>query len=307
MTELQKSILKTLNWFDIFDFPLTAKEIHQWLWHSQPESYAAVTAALKTLPGVSHHEGFYSLIGRTSITATRKERYLFAERKFKHAKWIIRIARMFPWVKMIAICNTLGYSNAQDDSDIDLFIITSAKRTWTTRLFIVGPMRVFHLRPLLERAGKDHDIRRDKIDATFFVDEHSLNLQPVAIEGTDMYLAYWLNTLMPIYDSSNYMKKLRAANTWTKKVLPNTIPYVPSYRRRLSKPNNLMALIFKIFSLVPESVARWFQLLIMPNTLKNLAKKKSTAVVISDNMLKFHDLDRRAQYRSEWLQRTQNI
>lgn len=304
-SNLQSSIFKTLAWFDLFNFPLTAKEIHQYLWshftevsRDRPVSYLDIVNTLKTLPGIMRHEGFYCVFGRSAIIQTRKERYIYAERKFKRVLKIVRILRLLPWIKYIGVCNTLGYSNAADDADIDLFIITQKNRVWTTRLFVVGFLRIFHLRPLLKRTGKDHDDRRDKIDANFFIDETALNLESIALPGIDIYLSYWINLLIPLYDVDHYAKKLRTENTWTKSYLPNAIPYQPSYRRNIHA--TILTRCFTILSIIPESVARWPQMVIMPGFLKELAQKKSTAVIITHNMLKFHDLDKREEYRSKW-------
>ena len=54
-----------------------------------------------------------------------------------------------PFIKMVAVCNTLGYDNAAKDSDIDLFII--AKRG---RLFIVRFYSSTVFAPGVRRHGK---------------------------------------------------------------------------------------------------------------------------------------------------------
>ena len=41
---------------------------------------------------------------------------------------------------------------------------------------------------------------------------------------------------------------------------------------------------------------------IMPARIKELAGK-SDGVVVSDTVLKFHDIDRRAEYHHEWIER----
>ena len=60
-----------------------------------------------------------------------------------------------PFIKMVAVCNTLGYDNAAKDSDIDLFIIAKRGRLFIVRFYFYcfrswsPPAREKSCRPLL--------------------------------------------------------------------------------------------------------------------------------------------------------------
>ena len=311
MNKLSTAILRTITWFDVIGFPITAWEVFKYLNidSSDKVSFQQINQVLSSSDlnnKINSLEGFYFLAGHEENVKKRKVRYLLAERKFKKAKRVVRILRYIPWIKMISVCNTLGYSNAPDDSDIDLFIIVEQNKLWTTRFFVISFLKFFGLRPLLTRFGNLYDIRKDRIDANFFLSDANLSIENLKIDQ-DVYLAYWLILQTPIYDPYNIYGQFVGANDWIKKWLPNFVSNLPSYRRRLSKPNPLVTSLLRFLN-PGEKIYKKLQLKILPKHLKSLANK-NTNVVINENMLKFHDQDRRVYFRDLWLKNlpTQDI
>src|SRR3989344_5661676 len=164
---MTRAILKTLAYFDIFDYPLTLVEVWKWLYleENRKVSLNEVEEGLKQLSDkVGTKEGFWFLKGRPEIIKTRLERYSIAEEKFKKLISQARILRQAPWIKLIAVCNRLAYSNTDEKGDIDLFIITAKNRLWLTRLLVVGYLKIINLRPR-------PDNKEDAIDTNFFLSE----------------------------------------------------------------------------------------------------------------------------------------
>jgi len=311
MNNIETAILRTITWFDVIGFPVTSWEIFKYLNSDSTEkiSFQEIKLALdnpQLTDKIESLEGFFFLSGHQEYVKKRKERYLLAERKFKKAKRVIRVLRYIPWIRMVSVCNTLGYSNAPDDSDIDLFIIVEHNKLWTSRFLVISFLKFFGLRPLLTRFGNYQEIRRDRIDANFFLNENDLSIKNLAIEQ-DIYLAYWLILQTPVYDPDNMYNKFIAANDWVKQWLPNFISNQPSYRRRLGSPNKLLIFLVKLLN-PGEKLCKKLQLNILPANLKSLANK-NTNVIINDKMLKFHDQDRRVYFRDLWLKNlpTQDI
>ena len=127
MTNLEKSILKTLIFFDIFDYPLTATEIWKWLY--RPGKKYSLSQVRQTLSDsqflnkkIDSAEGFYGLQGRIHIFLRSKHNNNLAERKFAKAVRLAKLYRFIPFVRMIAIVNSLAYSNAKENSDIDFLV-----------------------------------------------------------------------------------------------------------------------------------------------------------------------------------------
>ena len=157
-TSLEQSIIKTLAFFDIFDYQLTLTEIWKWLYKpGGPQEKIELSQIKKILETsewlskrVAKVEGFYALVGRESTYLIRKRHNNLAEHKFQRVLWLVRFFKYLPFIKMIAICNSLAYSNTREESDIDLFIIAAHGRMWLVRFFTIALVKILHFRPSAE-------------------------------------------------------------------------------------------------------------------------------------------------------------
>lgn len=320
MSSLEKAIIATICYFDVSDYPLTLVEIWKWLLDgyepramsfelikksAEPQAHnPKLTDVQKALDDsqylktkIETKNGFYFLKGRKDSVEQRKKRYNIAEQKFKKAIKVIRLLRYLPFVKMIAICNTLAYSNSQPEADIDLFIITTKQHIWQARFWVTGFLKIFGLRPSPQKT-------QDTFCASFFIDQDNLNLKKLAIEN-DVYLYYWITQVYPVYDEGVYQQFI-GANRWIKDKLVNSQAIRPSYRRRLDQVGGLKNIFEAFGRLFPESIFKNYQLKIMPAKLREMANKDSR-VVIQDYLLKFHDIDRREEFRNLFDQRLTEI
>lgn len=309
MGDLEKSILATICYFDIFDYPLILVEIWKWLYvYPEPENLRTeepirmldVQEALEKSEYLKQRmetkNGFYFLRGRTGLVKKRMERYNIAERKYKKALKIIKILRLIPYVKMIAICNTLAYSNARDESDIDLFIICEKSHLWKSRFLISGFLKLFNLRPTALET-------KDKICASFFLSEDNLNIRNLSI-ADDIYLKYWLTQVYPVCDNGIYQKFL-SVNDWIKNDIPNFFPVQPTLRRQL-KPGRFKLIFRLIFSILSENYCKNYQWKILPENLRKIVNK-DTRVVMNNQVLKFHDNDAREFYRDSFHEKIRKL
>lgn len=299
MTSLEKSIISTISYFDIFDYPLTLVEIWKWLYvenNSHPVDLAEVQKILNTSEYLLQHVGtldsFYFLREREQIVLTRRERYSLAEKKYFKAKRIIRILRWVPFVKMIGVCNSLSYSNSRAEADIDLFIVTARHRIWQTRWWVTGFLKTFGLRPSRYQ-------KRDKICSSFFIDTDHLDLEQVALPD-DMHFAVWAMQIVPVYNEGIY-QTFYDVNKWARAKLPNVRPIIPSDRRMVAPAAPIKSALCLLFSIFPESFFKWLQMGIMPTALKQVINR-DTRVVVNNGMLKFHENDRRKIFNEQWQQ-----
>ncbi|MDD5039697.1 MAG: hypothetical protein PHY34_00945 [Patescibacteria group bacterium] len=307
MDALEQAILKTLCYFDIFDYPLTSFELWKWLYTgAENRDLAAVTlvdivALLETsapLRGaVSAKYGFYFLTGRDGIVHQRMDRYRFAEQKFSRTVRMLKLLRFVPFVRMVGVCNTLAFNNSRPDADIDLFIITRHGRIWQSRFWVVGLLRLLNVRP---RPGRT----RDTFCASFFLSDDALSIEQLQLRD-DIYLPYWTAQVVPVYDDGAY-DRFVAANNWVWKTIPHWITVAPTPRRTVQPVRWLQQFTQALCALVPESIFKKYQLRIMPARLRDVANKDSR-VIVTDRMLKFHDNDRRSVYLAEWRKRAARI
>ncbi len=287
--------MKTLVFFDIFNYPLTLTEIWQYLYAPGDEKISINvinqklnSPELKSKIGFA--QGFYFILGKEKNVDLRKERYLIAEPKLKKAKRFIKYLRHLGGVRGVAISNTLALHHSRRDADIDIFIITRFGKIWSTRFWSLLPLYIFGERPTPK-------LTRDKFCLSFWVDEKSLDISPWKLER-DIYYIYWLATLMPIYDQGVF-NKFWQENKWINKFLPNFS--LPETNARL-KVNKSWFL-----PMTGERLFKSAQINIMPQELKALGESDSSAVVIIDGVLKFHPTDRRKDFQTRFEQKLNQI
>ena len=296
---MEKSILATIAYFDVFNYPLTVTEIWKWLYSKEESRDGSPTIgeiwkilennqSLKSL--VNSRRGFYFLKNRDDLVEIREARYVLAVKKIKRARRVVKFLKFIPGIKMIALCNSLAWTNAREESDIDFFIVTDKNKIWTARFWSAGFLQIFGLRPSKKNT-------RDKICLSFFADYDSLNLESLATESPDIYLIYWVAQLQPLFDRGGMYNKFWQANAWIKKFLPNVFPRDEVNEISENRPGKIG---------LGEKFFRWMQLKLMPKSLKDMANRDSR-VVVSDHMLKFHANDRREEYKKMWEEKVVNL
>src|SRR3989344_395990 len=229
LTDLQQSIVSTIAYFDLFEYPLTLVEVQRFLYRTNP-SLSAVYHELSREPLtgiISSDAGFYFLAGRQQLIATRLERYRYAEKKYQRALRAASVLCGVGFVDLIAVCNNVGISNGTKRSDIDFFIVVRHGHLWWTRLVVTGLVALMGLR----RRG--HAIE-NRVCLSFYITDRHFDLHDIALRPHDPYLLYWLASLAPIFDPRDVYRQLLAANRGVLEQLPNFYPTVLSVRRRVT-------------------------------------------------------------------------
>ena len=306
MTELQQSILKTLIYFDIHDYPLTVMEVWKWLYRDYADktqigtdgswiNHGSITDIQKIINQMSDKveskDGFYFLKGRGELIKIRLDRYNLTEQKFKRARKFVKILWLIPFVRCVMVVNRLAYSNVHQNSDIDLAVVVQKNRLWLTRLLSIGLFNLLKVRP--------KQINRAKaIDLSFFISEDSLNLESLK-NDEDVLFPFWVSQFVPVYDDGIF-DKLVKSNQWIKDYLPNSFKYQLNDRRqvrRVSRANWLISLLVNWDFL--EKMSKKYQMKILPQDLKEMMNQDSR-VVINDKFLKFHRHDSRVEVQEKF-------
>lgn len=300
-TDLEKSILKTISYFDIFQYPLTSLEIYKWLFEPEKNySLSEVISALDSLVERNILEkkfGFYFLPQKSNDIITRLNRYYLAEKKYKIALSVIGKIKWLKYIRAIMICNNVGYNNAQAESDIDFFIITKKKRIWFSRilitLFVSIIMRRRHAKEIANRAC-----------LSFYLAEDHFNIEDISVKPLDIYLVFWLATLAPVLNQEVYENFL-AANSWHQNFLPNFYPASMSIRRKEKINSVLNKEKYNFVGEIMEKLSARVQRFKMKGHYN--PNHTGTEVITNDSMLKFHENDRRQQYLKDWQARLKNL
>lgn len=305
MDEKNKNLMTPISFFSIYNFPLTAVEVWQWQYKTGT-GLSETKKLLDEMVGAERlgfKQGFYFLPGYEKNVIIRLKRFNIAEEKFKRVKLIGWFLARCPFVKMIAVCNTLAYSNAEENSDIDLFIVTAKNRIWIGRFWAQTLIKLLGLQP-------DPRNMKNKFCLSFFVTEDAMDLQkcllPEKDGWPDIYFLFWFITLYPVYDAGNVFLRLWQKNSWVKGFFPLASPVQTSKRRAIGV--NFVCRGVKVFKDVAAAIFgnmiyKKMQLMILPKSKKAMANK-DTRVILNDQMLKFHDNDRRENIREEFINRS---
>ncbi|MEI7498612.1 MAG: hypothetical protein WCK11_05040 [Candidatus Falkowbacteria bacterium] len=300
---VEQAILKTVAFFDIFIYPLTAWEIFCWSSWPSGADYRLVLIALEKMIVSGRLErglSFYYLPGRGELVAIRQERYTITAQKFKRALKAVRLFRWLPWLQGVAMANLIGSHNLRAESDIDLVLITAPKRLWLSRLLIGGVTQVLGWRP---RPGYE----QDSICLSFWLSNDQLDVQSVVMGERDYYFRYWLAGLTPVYERNHVFYHWRQANQWVYEHFPLRASRIINFWRRVEPiwPEQQTGLSSSQTNWF-EDLAKKIQLRKLANNLRRIMNQ-DTRVVINDQMLKLHSNDRRMEFNQEYEKRLAQI
>jgi hypothetical protein len=222
LTTTEQNILKTLGYFDLFHYPLTREEIY--LFNADKVSVKDIDVALQLLLAdttIFKLDNFYSLHNDTALVKRRCEGNLLAIKQMQAAKRSARWLSKFPYVKGIAVSGSLSKNFADEKSDIDFFIITTANRLWVARTL----MHLYKKFTFL--TGRQH-----LFCMNYFVDEAALE-----IPEKNIFTAMEIVTLVPMYGKKSLCNFINA-NNWTKAYFPvhsTTLASTPEIKAGLGR------------------------------------------------------------------------
>ncbi len=207
-TALSKSIIKTLLYFDIFHYPLTASEIFNLL----PTNHVTSDKVKTELDSLCNQSiiypifNFYSLHNNIALGSRRIKGNQMALHSLSLAQKKALLISKFPFVRAVMASGSLSKNYMDESSDLDFFIITKPGRLWIARFLLVLYKKIF-----LFNSHKYFCIN-------YFVDELHLD-----IEEKNLFSATELATLIPLY-GKEYYPQLISANDWMNFYLPNHVP-----------------------------------------------------------------------------------
>lgn len=296
--ELVAAIMKTIVFHDLFDFPLTIEEVQDLLYkYNKPLHIKELRATLNRLAEqgkLSYLKDYYVLAGRETIIETRKTRKFIAEKFWARTKQYGQYMRAVPFVKMVAVCNNLAYDNPNEQSDIDLFIVVKPGRMWLSRFIITLILQFYGVR----RHG---DKIAGRFCLSFFVTSEKLRMNELELKPEDPYLAYWTKNLTPIFGETTYKLFKNLNSDWLSsyglKFTDHQLRHLFVREKRAMK--RFGEWLFGGF--VGDAFEKLLKKTLKVKTLKSMnALGPESNVVVTDDMLKFHNHDRRQEYFEAW-------
>ena len=250
----QRNKAASVIYHDIFDYPLTKEELEKW--------QIAKGKFKKKGSKIVSKNGFYFLLGKEKIIKKRLSNQKFSKKKIQIARDAAEVLVKIPTIKMVSLTGSLAMSNASEDSDIDLMLITSSGSLWTTRLiaYLLLSLSGFTLR----RAG-DKD-EKDKLCLNMWLDEND-----ILFKKRNLFNAHEIAQIVPLVNKEKTYQRFIWENRWITNYWPKAV-LIQNTKQETKKSG----LIF-------EPLAYWLQ--------KTYMKKKITRETITPTRALFHPID----------------
>lgn len=218
MDSLPKAILRSLVYADIFDYPLTSKEIWRWLTNlidipKDKKVFFEAIEGLKKEMLIGEKKEYFYLKNREEIVDLRLKRTRVSQGKMVIATKAVEKLKRIPQIKMIGITGRLAVANSDNDDDIDLLIVCAKNRLWTTRFLAILLMELLGQR---RRPGEKYP--KDKICLNLFLDEDRLAM---GVDNQNLYLAHEICQLKVIFQKDDLYRRFLNQNQWVNSYLPN--------------------------------------------------------------------------------------
>jgi hypothetical protein len=187
------SVLRAVTYAALFDYPLTLRQLRDSLDVVADED--TIVRWCRTGPllqaTVDYRDGLFFPRGRAGLAVTRARREAFSRQMLARDRRILSFVSAMPFVRMVALSGSLAHLNAEGVADLDLFVITSARRVWSVTLTILIVGRLLGW--------------RKRLCLNYVISE-----QRMAIEPADLFSANQIIHLRPIAGPRTYRKFLDA-------------------------------------------------------------------------------------------------
>jgi hypothetical protein len=203
LPEQERSILRVLLYFDIFQYPLTKEEISRFAPATLSSDWETSLMALCTKEWVTCLDGLYSIDHNPFNVARRKAGNRLAEKRIIVAQRISSVVSRLPFVRAILLSGSISKGYMDSKSDIDYFIITSPGRLWIVRTTLALARRLF-----LFNSHK-------YFCTNYFIDEYNIE-----ITEKNIFTAIETCTLLPMF-GKEVVDRFDRSNQWSKQFLPN--------------------------------------------------------------------------------------
>lgn len=218
--------MKVLAYFSLFNYPLTKEEIQFFL--DNKISAAELLISLTKLRNnklIFQLGNFYSLSDNHDLYERRIKGNAHAASLLISAYKISRFLFMFPFVHAVCISGSLSKNFADENADIDFFIITKAGKLWISRTL----MHLYKKITFLTGRQHWHCMNYYIDEEALLIDEKNeftateiITLLPACGNSTitDFFnVNEWVNFYYPNYSFKNFNSTIEAKDHKVKKII----------------------------------------------------------------------------------------
>ena len=249
LSDLEREILQTIAYFDVFSYPLTKEQLHLFL-----SRYRTTLLQLEdTLQQLlqknlicSSRDYFYSSTRSDDIVSARLENEQRASKMLRQARLVSFFLKQIPFVRAVFITGSLSKHVAPHKSDIDFMIVTELNRLWICKMILTGFRRIF-----LFNSHKYFCVNLMVTEKAIYFPDHNY------------FTAVEIATTQVIWNTAAF-KKYQNENAWILQYLPNW----KSFTDGMLVLSNTPALFQKIL----ESVLNMFRLDALNSNLMHTAR-----------------------------------
>ena len=281
MNEVEKSILKTIIYFDTLSYPLKTKEIFENLQAIQSYlevSFLNLKNCLRNLQNyLGNKDDFWFLKGRESLIEKRTRRESVSKQNFQKLEKIAKKINLVPFIKGVFVSGSLVIYNSTEESDIDLLIVARKGRIFTVRFFLTLLLELIG-----ERKKPGKKARRICLN-------HYLTGTSLEMKYPSLYNAYTYLHLLPILNRDNVFEKFRKENDWMKDYIIFTgLTFSPPFT--IEEPSKTAMFLERKLS---GSFGEWLEKKLKENQLKRRNKNypegiKEERVILEDDLIELH-------------------
>lgn len=193
-----------LGYYDLFHYPLRADEISICLQsRTAQQELATALISLAASNTIFEYEGFYTLHKDPASIAHRVAGNQRASLQMPVARRSAKRIARFPYVRAVAISGSLSKHFADEKTDIDFFIITTANRLWIARTLLHLFKKISFLTGHQHRYCMNYFIAEDHLE----IPEHNI------------FTAVEIVTLLPMAGAP-VLKNFAGQNNWTTDYFP---------------------------------------------------------------------------------------
>lgn len=252
--ELDVYVVKTLCYFDVFNYPLTIEELKNFCGYpgATLEQLSDSLSRLVNTGPVYQFGVFFGLRPDNAYIEKRLAANQEAARYMPLADQKGKLIFSFPFVRAVMVSGSLSKNCMSDDSDLDFFVVTARNRIWITRALLTIYKKLF-----LKNSHKWFCIN-------YYVDEDHLRLR-----DQNLFTATELVTLIPVCEKGHLKLLFEANKDWVIRHCPN----FDSQKLRDPATNSTLKKILEILlSAVPST---WSESVLMRLTSSFWRRKYS--------------------------------